>query len=91
MVGGNPGLVVGLSTAGDSRAVSTNDSNLVSGVDLLRATRGLLSALTALAASFLLGKEGGDPSVVDEVDGSSKDTSEDEIEEDAANHMSLCQ
>lgn len=91
MVGGNPGLVVGLSTAGDSRTVGTNNADLVGRVDLLGATGGALGTLTTLSAALLLGEESGDPSVVDEVDGSSKDTGEDEVEEDAANQMSLCQ
>lgn len=78
----NPALVVRLGTRSDSRAVSTNDSNLVSGIDLLGATRGLLSALATLAAAFLLGEEGSDPGVIDEVDGSTESAEENEIKEE---------
>lgn len=82
MRGGDPALVV-LRAAGDSRAVSTNDSDLLSRIDLLGALRRLLSALATLAATLLLGEEGADPGVVDEVDGSSESTEEDKVKEDA--------
>jgi hypothetical protein len=82
---GDPALVVGLGTRGDSRAVGADNSNLVGGVDLLGATRRLLGALAALATALLLGEEGGDPGVVDEVDGSSESAQEDDIQEDATN------
>jgi hypothetical protein len=86
VVGRNPGLIVGSttgqSTAGDSRAVSTDNADLLGRVDLLAATRGALGTLTTLAATLLLGEEGGDPGVVDEVNGTGKDTAEDEVKED---------
>lgn len=79
----DPALVV-LSAGCDGWAVSTNNSNLLRGVDLLSSLGGPLSALTTLAAAFLLGEEGTDPGVVDEVDGSSKGAEEDKVEEDTA-------
>ncbi|KAH0445785.1 hypothetical protein KCU90_g178, partial [Aureobasidium melanogenum] len=84
VVGRDPGLVVGLSTAGNSRAVSTNNADLVGRIDLLGTTRRTLGTLTTLAATLLLREEGSDPSVVDEVDSTSEDTAEDKVEEDAA-------
>jgi hypothetical protein len=84
VVGRDPGLIVGHSTAGDSRAISTDNADLVGRVDLLGTARGALGTLTALAATLLLGEEGGDPGVVDEEDGTSEDTGEDKVEEDAA-------
>jgi hypothetical protein len=87
VVGRDPGLVVGSTTgqgtAGDSRAISTNNADLFGRVDLLAATGGALGTLTTLAATLLLGEESGDPGVVDEVDSTGKDTAEDEVEEDA--------
>ena len=80
---GDPALIVGLGTGGDSRAVSADDGNLVGRVDLLGSTGRLLGALAALATALLLGEEGGDPGVVDEVDGSSEGAQEDDVEEDA--------
>jgi hypothetical protein len=90
VVGRDPGLIVGLSTAGNSRAVSTDNADLVGRVDLLGTTRRALGTFTTLAATLLLGEEGSDPSVVDEVDGTSEDTAEDKVEEDAASPISLC-
>jgi hypothetical protein len=87
--GWDPALVV-LGASSDSRAISTHNSNLLRGVDLLGALRGLLRALTTLAAPLLLGKEGGDPGVVDEVDGASEGAEEDEVEEDAGTKISFC-
>lgn len=80
----DPALVVRLCARCDSRAISANDGDLVSGVDLLGALGRLLRALAALAAALLLGEEGGDPGVVDEVEGSAKDAEEHEVEEDAS-------
>ena len=90
MLGGDPALVesTGLCAAGDGRAVGTNNGDLVGGVDLLGLAGGALGALAALAAALLLGEESGDPSVVDEVAGTGKDTAEDEVEEDAAEVIS---
>lgn len=82
MRGRDPALVV-LGAGSDSRTISTNNSNLLSGVDLLGALGGLLSTLTTLATTLLLGEESSDPGVVDEVDGSSEGAEEDEVEEDA--------
>lgn len=91
MVGRDPGLVVGLSTAGDSRTVGTNNADLLGRVDLLGTTRRALGTLTTLSATLLLGEEGSDPGVVDEVDGTSEDTAEHKVEEDAAGRISLCE
>jgi hypothetical protein len=78
----DPALVE-FGTAGYSRAVGTHNSSLISRVDLLGATRGFLSTLTALATATLLGEEGGEPGVVDEVDGSGECAQENEVKEDA--------
>jgi hypothetical protein len=87
--GRDPALVV-LGARGDSRAIGTDNGDLLGGVDLLGALGRLLGALTTLAASLLLGEEGGDPGVVDEVDGSSEGAEEDEVEEDAGKRISHC-
>jgi hypothetical protein len=84
VVGRDPRLIVGRGTAGDSRAISTNNADLVGRVDLLGTARRALGTLAALAATLLLGEESGDPGVVDEVDCTSEDTAEDEVKEDAA-------
>jgi hypothetical protein len=85
---GDPALIVRLCARGNSRAVSANDRNLVGGVDLLCASGRPLRALAALAATLLLGEEGGDPGVVDEVRDSTKDAEDDEVEENAAMDVS---
>ena len=79
----NPALIIGPRASGDSRTISTYNSNLLRGIDLLGAAGRLLGALTTLAAALLLGEESRDPSVVDEVDGSTKSTKEDEVQENA--------
>jgi hypothetical protein len=81
----DPALIVGFSTRGDGRAVGTDNSDLVGGVDLLGATGRLLGALATLATALLLGEEGGDPGVVDKVDGSGKGTKDDKVQENARN------
>lgn len=81
MLGGNPAGVVAL-RRGDSGAISTDNGDLLGGIDLLGAAGGALGALTALAAALLLREEGGDPGVVDEVDGAAEDAKENEVEEE---------
>ena len=54
---------------------------MVGGIDNLGSAGGLLGALTTLAAALLLGEEGADPGVVNKVDGATKRTEDDEIEE----------
>ena len=85
MRGGDPALVesTSLRAAGDSRAVGTDNGNLVGGVDLLGLAGGTLGALAAFAAAALLGEESGDPGVVDEVDDAAEGGEEEEVEEDA--------
>jgi hypothetical protein len=80
---GDPALVVRLCPAGDGGSIGTHNGNLLSRVDLLGAARRLLRTLAALAAATLLGEKGGDPGVVDKVDGATKGSQEDDIEEDA--------
>ena len=79
----DPALIV-LRAGGDSRAISANNSDLLGGVDLLGALGGLLSTLTTLAAALLLGEEGGDPGVVDEVRDAAENGKDNEVQEDAA-------
>jgi hypothetical protein len=83
--GGDPALVesASLCAAGDSRAIGADDRNLVSGVDLLALAGRARGALAALAAAALLGEEGGDPGVVDEVADTAEGGEEEEVEEDA--------
>ena len=83
VVGRDPRLIVGRGTAGDSRAISTDNADLVGRVDLLGTARRALGTLAALAATLLLGEESGDPGVVDEVDSASESAEENEVEEDA--------
>jgi hypothetical protein len=80
---GNPALVVRLGARGDSWSISTDNADLIGGVDRLGALGGLLRALAALAAALLLGEEGSDPRVVDEVEGAAESAENDEVEEDA--------
>lgn len=86
----DPALIVRLRARRDSRAISTNDSNLLSGIDLLRSERRLLRALAALATALLLGKKGGDPGVVHEVKRAREGAENDEVEEDARGTVSGC-
>ena len=85
MLSRNPALVetASLRAAGDSRAVSTDDGDLVRGVDFLALARRARGALAALAAATLLGEESGDPGVIDEVDDAAEGGEEEEVEEDA--------
>jgi hypothetical protein len=78
----NPALIVRLCAGSDSGTISTNNGNLVGGVDLLGTKRRLLCALATLAAALLLGEEGGDPGVVDEVRDAAEDAKNDEVQED---------
>lgn len=91
MTGGNPALVeaTSLSTGGNSRAVSTDNGDLVSRVDLLALAGGAAGALATLAAALLLGEQSGDPGVVDEVDDAGEGGQEEEVEEDAVRHAVL--
>jgi hypothetical protein len=75
----NPALVVSLCARGDGGAVSADNGDLVGGVDVLGALGRLLRALSALAATLLLGEEGGDPRVVDKVGDSTEDSEDDEV------------
>ena len=84
----NPALIVGLRASSDSRAIGTHNSNLLGGIDLLGASRGLLGALATLATALLLGEEGGDPGVVDKIDGSDKSGKEDDVQEYARREIS---
>jgi hypothetical protein len=79
---GDPALVVRLRTGGNSRAISTHDSDLVRGVDVLGPPGGLLGTLTALATTLLLGEEGADPGVVDKVAGTTESAEDDKVKED---------
>lgn len=91
MTGRDPALIVGLSLSarGDGWAIGTDNADLVGGVDLLGALGGALCALATLATALLLREESSDPGAVDEVTGTGEDTSEDKVEEDARNVMSV--
>lgn len=91
VTGRDPALIVGLSLSarGDGWAIGTDNADLVGGVDLLGALGGALCALATLATALLLREESSDPGAVDEVTGTGEDTSEDKVEEDARNVMSV--
>jgi hypothetical protein len=78
----NPALVVRLGTRGDGGAIGTNNGDLFGGVDLLSTERRPLRALTTLAAALLLGKESGDPGVVDKVRDAAEYAENNEVQED---------
>lgn len=80
---GDPALVVRLRAGGDSWAIGADNRDLVGGVDLLGSLGRLLRALSALAATLLLGEESGDPGVVDKVRDTTEDSENDEVQEDA--------
>jgi hypothetical protein len=81
--GRNPALIIGLCARGHGGAVSTNNGNLVGRIDLLGLARRHPGALTTLAVALLLGEEGADPGVVNEVDSSAKGTEDDKVKEEA--------
>lgn len=84
MGGRNPTLVIGLGAGRHRWAVLPDDRSLIGWVDDLATTRGLLRALTALAATLLLREQRRDPGVVDEVTSSAETGCKEEVEEDAA-------
>ena len=90
VLGRNPARVISLGTGCNSRAVCTENGNLVLGINGLASTGGALGALAALTTALLLGKESRDPGVVDEVHSSGKGTEKDEVEEDAIRGVSVC-
>ena len=79
----DPTFVVRLGATRHSRAIRTNDTDLVGRIDLLGAAGGFLGALAAFAAATLLGEEGGDPGAVDEITGAGEGGEEEEVEEDS--------
>ena len=79
---GNPALVVSLCARSDGGSIGTNYRNLVGRVYLLALARRHPGALTTLAVALLLREEGADPSVVDEVNGSTKDAENDKVKEE---------
>ena len=83
MSGRDPALIICLGAARHRRAIRTNNTDLVSGINLLGAAGGLLGALATFAAAALLGEEGGDPGAVDEVASAGESGEEEEIEEDS--------
>jgi len=85
MLRGDPALVIGLSSGCDSRVVSTNNTSLVGWVDFLATAGRCFGALATFTTTALLREEGGDPGVVDEVDGSTEGCEKDGIEEDTVN------
>lgn len=79
----DPALVVTLRARCDCRSISSNNGNLLAGVDLLVARKRCLSSFSALAAALLLRQKILEPDCVDGENSATKDTSENEIEEDA--------
>lgn len=82
MGGRNPAFIICLSSRSNRRPIRTDHSNLISRINLLRSTRRSLRTLATFAATLLLGKEGGDPGVVDEVDGATEGTEENKVQKD---------
>lgn len=78
----NPAFVVCLRTTSDSWTIGPRNSYLVGGIHFLSSER-LSGAFAALAATGFLREEGGDPGVVDEVEGAEEDSEEEEIEENS--------
>lgn len=87
MGSGDPAFIVGLCTGSNSRSISTGNSNLVSGIDLLASAGGAFGTLATLATALLLRKQSGNPGVVNKVDGSGEGSEENNIEEDTANTL----
>lgn len=85
----DPTLIVGLCAGGNGRTIGTDDSNLVSRINLVGAGGRLLCALAAFATALCLGEKGGDPGIVDEVSSSSKHTKKNQVQEDATTDVSL--
>ena len=77
----DPGGVEYLCAARDSGTVGTNDGNLISRIDALGALGRGFGAFAPLAAFAGLREEGPDPGAVDEVAGSAKGESEEQVEE----------
>lgn len=79
----DPRLIIALCASRDSRSVSANHRRLISRVDRLGATGGLLRALATLASALLLREQRCDPGIVDEVAGASECGREENVQEDA--------
>ncbi len=80
---GDPALIICLGPTRDSWAIRTDDTDLVSGINFLGATRRSLGALAAFAATALLGEESADPGAVDEVASTGEGGEEEKVEEDS--------
>lgn len=89
MVSWDPALIICLRTTRHSRSIRPDDGDLVSWVYLLRPPRGLFRALAAFTSAAFLGKEGGNPGVVDEVACTTEGSAEEEIEEDPFMNISM--
>ena len=85
----DPALVVALSASRDGRTIRTLNRNRLRGINLLDTSAGPLRPLATLSTLLLLRKEILDPDRVDSVDGTTEDTSEDEVEEDAVRTRQL--
>lgn len=79
----NPALIVRLSTTRDRGTISTHNSHLIRGIDLLRATRRPFGAFPTFPGSDFLWKKRGNPGIVDEVESADEDGEEEKVEEDA--------
>lgn len=89
VVSGNPTLIICFGSARDGRTISSQYGYLIGWIDLLPSQRAL-RALTTLPSTALLREECGDPGTVDEVASPRKESTEEEIEEDAANYWLAC-
>ena len=78
----DPALVVSRRGGGNGGAISADNADLLGWIDFLGSLGRALCALATLTASLLLGEQGGDPSLVNEIAGTSKSASEDKVEED---------
>lgn len=79
MVGWNPALIIGLGARGNRRSITTNNSDLISRVDLLRLAGGTFGPLASFTAAAFLGEKGSDPGAVDEIAGSEEGGKEKQV------------
>lgn len=82
MMGRDPALIIRLRTTRHSRSIGTQNPDLLTRIHLLGPMSRLPGPLATFALAALLGEEGRDPSVVDEVEGSHEGDCEEEVEKE---------
>lgn len=76
-------IISSLTPTRDGRSISSHNTDLIIRIHLLSPRSGFARAGSVFAATFVLGEEGRDPGVVDEIDCSREEAEEEEVEEDA--------